>query len=488
MKIQLEQMDLMQPWPQLALRPGYHAMRVLVYVGAAPLGEVMSRPVRRGLVAHRGLRKRIAQRHSLPLLRLLAREGLAAGPEALKAFPPEAASSLAISASKWRDTTRWVERNILLSEGLPAPYRDWIAAAQAADRFPLPPVTVVVCTRDRSETLRGCIEWLKQLDYPALEILIVDNSRDPLPTREVVEQAGVTYTRCAAAGLSRARNAALAAAATRWVAFTDDDCRPAANWLRELVRPLQNTHCGCATGLILPAMLENAAEITFELYGGLGRGFQPRTFERSDIGRSRVAPVQTWRMGAGANMLLDGPLVRELGGFDEEMGPGGVGGCGEDTDVFYKLLRAGRTIHYAPRAVVLHHHRSSPQALRDHIYSYAIGHAAYHWRCFWAYRDYRSMLRLLIHMPRWFAKNLRMAMTGKTKYPFTLVFLEVRGTIVGPAVYTLAKARRLGRSVSSWLRHPFRSRTTIGPVAADPVPTPAHYDAVDDRKQSVRVA
>ena len=90
MKIQLEQIDLLQPWPDIALRPGYHAVRVLAYVGSAPLGEVMCRPARRGMISHRNLRKRIARKHSLTLIRMLAREGLTAGPDALKSFAPEA--------------------------------------------------------------------------------------------------------------------------------------------------------------------------------------------------------------------------------------------------------------------------------------------------------------------------------------------------------------------------------------------------------------
>src|SRR5262245_48098035 len=122
MKIQLEQIDLLQPWPQIALRPGYHAVRVLAFVGNAPLGEAMCRPARRGVVSHRSLRKRLARKHSLTLLRMLAREGLAAGPEALKWFPPQAKTSYLLSWSKWRQSTAWVERNLMLPDGLPAPY------------------------------------------------------------------------------------------------------------------------------------------------------------------------------------------------------------------------------------------------------------------------------------------------------------------------------------------------------------------------------
>jgi glycosyltransferase involved in cell wall biosynthesis len=485
MRIQLEQIDLLQPWPQIALRPGYHAVRVLAYVGVAPLGEVTCRPARHGVVTHRGLRKRIARKHSLTLLRMLSREGLNAGPDALKAFDPDAKSNYLLSWSKWRQSAQWVERNLLLPRGLPAPYRDWVIESQAKINYPLPPVTVVVCTRDRPEALARCIESLKQLDYPSLEIMIVDNSTDPKLTREVVDRAGVTYTRVPGKGLSRARNAALHLVATRWVAFTDDDCRPERNWLKELVRPLQDTNCACVTGLVLPAALENAAEITFEVYGGLGRGYQEKAWDGWTIHKSRLRPAQTWRFGAGANMLIDAPRVLELGGFDLDLGAGSAAPCSEDTDVWYQLLRRWHSIHYTPRAIVNHYHRSSPEELRKQIYAYAKGHAAYHWRCFWVYRDHRSMLHLLFHLPMWFRKNLKMGMAGKTKYPFSLVFLEMKGTLFGPLLYTQAKARRMVSALLDRVRHP---RPKMGPVPADPIPEPAKtYDAVD-RNKSVRVA
>jgi cellulose synthase/poly-beta-1,6-N-acetylglucosamine synthase-like glycosyltransferase len=486
MRIQLEQIDLLQPWPQIALKDGYHAVRVLAFVGTAPLGEVICRPARRGTISHRSLRKRLARRHALTLLRMLARQGLSAGPEALRSFPTEAKSPFLLTWSKWRQSMVWVERNLMLPAGLPAPYRDWVIQSQSHVNYLLPPVTVVVCTRDRPEALARCIESLKQLDYPSLEIMIVDNSAEPRATRDVVEQAGVTYTRVPAKGLSRARNAALQLAATRWVAFTDDDCRPEKNWLKELVRPLQDTNCACVTGLVLPAALENAAEITFEIYGGLGRGYQDKAWDGWSIRKSRLHPVQTWRFGAGANMLIDAPRVLELGGFDLDLGAGSAAPCSEDTEIWYHLLKCWHSIHYTPRAIVHHHHRSSPEELRKQIYAYAKGHAAYHWRCLWVYRDHRSLLHLLLFLPLWFRKNLKMGMAAKTKYPFSLVFLEVKGTFFGPLLYTRAKARRWMHAVADRLRH---GRRLMGPVPADPLPEPAAnaYDAVD-RNKSVRVA
>ena len=111
MKIQLEQIDLLSPWPELTLRPGYHAVRVLAYLGTAPVGEVLCRPARSGKIAPRRLRKRLARRIWLPLLRMLAREGLAAGPDALRPAVDELRNRPCRAIGR-RDTLRpWRTKN-----------------------------------------------------------------------------------------------------------------------------------------------------------------------------------------------------------------------------------------------------------------------------------------------------------------------------------------------------------------------------------------
>jgi len=478
LKIQLEQLDLLRPWPAFELREGYHSMRVLVRLGSIPIGEVMSRPVRSRRVSHKRLARRIVRHLTFPLLKLLARQSLSAGPEviakldALPSIPPA-------GSSNWRALSIRYAKKILQPTGLPAPWPAICAAADQNDQVDCPPVTVAVCTRNRADELRGCIEHLVKLDYPNFEILICDNSDDPEPARRIAGELGVGSTREPIAGLSRARNAAIDAVRTRWIAFTDDDCRPEPNWLRELVRPLSDTRCRCVTGLVLPAQLENSAEITFEIYGGLGRGFVPATYDQSFLRFSRWAPARTWIIGAGANMLVDAELVKRLGGYDTDMGPGGVGGCGEDTLVFYQMLARGCNIHYAPQAIVHHFHRSSDEALRKQIYSYASGHAAYHVRCLMSYRDHRSLLQLIYHLPRWFARNFRKGIGGRTKYPFTLVPIEVRGTIAGTFEYGAIRLRRLAGKAIAKL---FRRRAAEQPVTEVPAVAQAPVKAIDQQE------
>jgi glycosyltransferase involved in cell wall biosynthesis len=374
---------------------------------------------------------------------------LSAGGNALQSFLPLAWPAHSMSLTDGEITKRYVRDHLLDPEGLPSPLREWVQQSQEKQNWPIPAVTVAVCTRDRLEALEECLGHVSQLDYPQFDILVVDNGTDPVPARELAARYGANYARCLVPGLSRARNVALEHAKTPWIAFIDDDCRPEANWLKELVRLTQDENCRCVCGLVLPAQLENTAETMFEIYGGLGRGFAAKSYDRAFLRKDWFGPAQTWRIGAGANMLLHRQFALDAGGFDVDLGPGrhSVGGCGEETDIFYRVLRCGFNAHYTPRALVHHHHRSSANALRAQIHSYAVGQAAYHTRCFFRYRDYRALLHLAFQLPCKLAANIRAGVNARSKYPVSLTLLQINGTAAGPFKYAAAKARRLWRAI-----------------------------------------
>jgi len=120
---------------------------------------------------------------------------------------------------------------------------------------PLPQVTVAVCTRNRTTDLRQCLLALLRLDYPHLNILVVDNSPDDELTRELVESEFpvVHYTREDRPGLDWARNLAISQAQGEIVAFTDDDVIVDANWVKALVQPfMADPSVMAVTGLVVP--------------------------------------------------------------------------------------------------------------------------------------------------------------------------------------------------------------------------------------------
>jgi len=112
--------------------------------------------------------------------------------------------------------------------------------------------SVVVVTKDRPELIGELLESLTRQTLRPDEVLVIDNNssasydealapyRDRLPLRVVVE---------ATPGIAAARNRGIREATGEIVAFTDDDCRTAPEWLEHLVKPFyRDPHIGAVGG------------------------------------------------------------------------------------------------------------------------------------------------------------------------------------------------------------------------------------------------
>jgi hypothetical protein len=152
-----------------------------------------------------------------------------------------------------------------------------------------PFISVVVCTRDRPEQIKKCLSRLAGQKYPSYEVVVVDNAPTSDALREVVEGQpgeGAEFRYCVERrpGLSWARNAGIAAAASDVIAFLDDDDEPDEHWLAGVADGFaRGERVGCVSGIVLPARLDNAVENLFEEIGGhtKGRGFVKETFSKS---------------------------------------------------------------------------------------------------------------------------------------------------------------------------------------------------------------
>ena len=146
------------------------------------------------------------------------------------------------------------------------------------------PITVAICTRNRPEDLRRCLESLAQLPGDEHEILVVDSCSSGDATRRVVESfANVGYVHEEVAGLNRARNRALVEATHDVVAFTDDDARVDSEWLRAIARNFDDPGVLCVTGLTMPLELKTKAQLWFERYSPFNRGFQRKVYDKKSL-------------------------------------------------------------------------------------------------------------------------------------------------------------------------------------------------------------
>lgn len=341
-----------------------------------------------------------------------------------------------------------------------------------------PSVTVAVCTRDRPAQLAVCLEALIALDYPAFDIVIVDNAPRTDGVRDLIaaRYPQVRHVVEPRPGLDWARNRAIVECRGEVLAFTDDDVVVDRGWLRGLARELaQSPEIMAVTGLVLPYELETDAQHHFEWYGGFGKGFRPRWFQhRVDHWGHRFLMHGAGLFGTGANMAFRRSLFDRIGFFDPVLDVGTPTNGGGDLDIYFRVLQAGFGLFYAPDAVVRHQHRRDAPGLRYQLEGWGTGFGAYRMRELEAFPAERDGFR---EVRRWWRRRvlIRLVRSVKRKEPWmrTLVLAEVRGTLKARACYAAAK-RQTAETVKVHGPQP----GAVMPVVPDLVPAPPSAVAV----------
>ena len=313
------------------------------------------------------------------------------------------------------------------------------------DRITPSPVTatVAVCTRDRPEDLRRCLEALMRLPDDGQEVLVIDNAPATEATRRLVsEYPRARYVLEPRPGLNVARNRALREARHEIVAFTDDDAGPDPGWLRALLRNFQDDLVLAATGLTMPLELETEAQEAFERHTPFGRGFRRTVFD----GLAHD-PLSVGRVGAGANMALHRLTLDLVGPFDEALDGGTPTRTGGDHEMFSRILAAGYRIVYDPAALSWHRHRRTREELRRTLFGYGTGVYA-----MWT----RSLLQagewgVLKRAAGWFVQDqlpavVRALLRRPGSTPLDLLLAELRGCLTGPGAYLASRRRLRGRA------------------------------------------
>ncbi|MFR9803442.1 glycosyltransferase family 2 protein [Pseudonocardia sp. RS010] len=244
------------------------------------------------------------------------------------------------------------------------------------------PLTVVIATRDRAESLRTSLAAVVAGDHPAVTVIVVDNDPPDESTRLVAEEfadRGVVYVRERRRGLSVGRNRGLREAVTRLVAFTDDDTEVDRRWASRIAAVFASEQdLACLSGPVIGARLETEDELAAERALVWNRGFAARRYSLADPpADSAIFPFSPGLFGIGANFAVRADVARAVGGFDEALGAGAPTRGGEDCEFMVRLVLAGHRVGYEPGAFVWHHHRSSPEELRRQLRGYSMGLGAF---------------------------------------------------------------------------------------------------------------
>lgn len=204
-----------------------------------------------------------------------------------------------------------------------------------------PTMSVIVCTRNGSQTLKACLESLGKLRYPKFEILLIDDgSTDTVP--EIVKAfPAVRAFRQEPAGLSVARNLGMKEARGSILAYTDDDCVAHPDWLLHLAHAFAgDANVAAAGGPNIPPPPRNGTEAVVASAPGAPAHVLLNEVEAEHL--------------PGCNLAIRKTALEGIGGFRAVFTT-----AGDDVDICWRLRAAGGQLKYVPGAMVWHHRRFS---------------------------------------------------------------------------------------------------------------------------------
>ncbi len=231
-------------------------------------------------------------------------------------------------------------------------------------RHPL--FSIIIPTYNRPAQLKVCLESLKHLEYPQedFEVIVVDDgSRFPL--QEAITLFGnrlnIRLITQEHNGPAMARNRGATEAKGSLLAFTDDDCTPAPDWLKTLKAHFDRTPDRMIGGWTSNVEADNLySETSFLLIQYL------YAYYNADPGNARFFTSN--------NLALPAENFHAIHGFN----PAFPRAAGEDREFCERWLDHGFRMTYAPEVQVYHRHALTFSAFCRQHFNYGRGAFRFH--------------------------------------------------------------------------------------------------------------
>jgi GT2 family glycosyltransferase len=242
-------------------------------------------------------------------------------------------------------------------------------------------VSVVIPTLGRP-ILRRCLEALATGRTRPAEVIVVDQGRRAEIAALADEFSGrgltVVYVPSDQTGRSAGLNTGIRRSRTRFIAVTDDDCVPSADWLACMTSRLRESGDCIVTGRV-----EGDEEGTVI---SVVTSSTPVIQRRPSLRFDRLS---------GGNMGLSRAVLERVGPFTEDP-------CmrtAEDGEFAYRALRAGHALVYVPEVSVRHLGWRDAAAREEQYRSYARSQGGFYGK-YLRQGDLFMVPRILIHLLR----------------------------------------------------------------------------------------
>jgi GT2 family glycosyltransferase len=229
-----------------------------------------------------------------------------------------------------------------------------------------PVFSIIIPTYARPDRLAVCLQAITHLQYPreCFEVLAVDDGSQAPPEALVTSfarQCNLTLLTQPHAGPATARNTGAARAKGAYLAFTDDDCTPAPDWLQTLAVRFAATPDCAIGGRTLNALSHN-------LYSAASQLLIDYLYSYYNANANGA------HFFASNNLAMPAAHFRAIGGFDTTFPLA----AGEDRELCDRWLHHGYRMIYAPEVLVHHCHDLTLRTFCKQHFNY--GRGAFYFR------------------------------------------------------------------------------------------------------------
>lgn len=224
--------------------------------------------------------------------------------------------------------------------------------------------TIVIPTYRRFDQLGECLRSISSIDYPKedFEVVVVDDG-SPSSPENIVEpwksRFNVRLVTQPHAGPATARNRGVSEAAGAFIAFTDDDCMPAPDWLAKLKPRLDADPGGVVAGNTVNTLTDNPYSTASQMLIDYLNAYYNK---------------ENARFLTSNNMALSKEVFMKIGGFDTSFPLAAA----EDREFCDRCVHFGLKTVFAPEAVVRHAHPLTLKKFIRQHYNYGRGANNFH--------------------------------------------------------------------------------------------------------------
>jgi glycosyltransferase involved in cell wall biosynthesis len=203
-----------------------------------------------------------------------------------------------------------------------------------------PLFSIIIPTYNRPKQLVICLQSFTHLDYPRdqFEVIVIDDGSDT-SLQPIIDSFSnhldITLFNQINAGPAAARNTGAERAIGGFLAFTDDDCTPAPDWLQKLAKHFTEDPEHAIGGRVLNALSKNPYATTSQIIVDVAYAHYNANLDQANF-------------FATNNLTVPAGPFHAIGGFDPTFR------TAEDREFCDRWQQHGFKMTYLPEALVYH--------------------------------------------------------------------------------------------------------------------------------------